>query len=528
MSAFTTKYYIVLLTLFFVVSSCDQGFEDLNTNPLSPTEAQDGALFNSIIESLRLGWERQLFLHNEVLYDVTELAVITAETFGNTEAGVDDVWSNYYEALNLTRELERRFFALEDIQTSDKAYAWLKIIMAYKTFQITDMFGDIPYSEAGRAYDTEAILRPKYDDHETIYRSLIEDLLWAKEIIETAGSDTDAGNQYISFGNFDNLFNGDNSRWLKFANSLLLKYCLRIYDKDPSLVSPIIEELILSGASFINPGQDVVMSPRAQQWNNLGVNWSFREHNKVRLGSNLYNYLTEDDNILDSRLSIFFEPNNAEEWVAFPQLQDVNTPQSGGNPYSNQRDVAYDEKGEENIYGSVNYYLIRDELDVPEILMTAAEVKFLLAEVFLRGIGVNQDLFNAGFRYQEGMIESIQFWQEIMINSEIWEQKSEIFSAADIFNLTLHERYVFDPDGSVEENLSLIYTQRWIDAFRQPWEAFNLIRMHQGIPREKETNTFYRFQYPPSEALYNSDNYDDQVAKMGGDLSDKRLWWMKD
>jgi len=106
-------YRILLFScvLFFTQTSCDKGFAELNENPLAPTEAQDGAIFNSIVESLQLGWNRQLFLHNEKLYDITELAVVTAETFGNAEAGAEDVWVNYYKALKNARELERRFAA---------------------------------------------------------------------------------------------------------------------------------------------------------------------------------------------------------------------------------------------------------------------------------------------------------------------------------------------------------------------------------------------------------------------------------
>ena len=96
--------------------------------------------------------------------------------------------------------------------------------------------------------------------------------------------------------------------------------------------------------------------------------------------------------VLYPRTRIFFEPNAEETWVAFPQIPEVATPQSGGEPYNkDRRDAAYANKGTQNIYSSVNFYLIRDEKDVPEILMTSAEVKFLWAEIFLRGIGVAAD-----------------------------------------------------------------------------------------------------------------------------------------
>lgn len=510
-------------------TACDKGFEELNENPLLPTNAQDGAIFNSLVESLRLGWNRQLFLHNEKLYDVTELAVVTAETFGNLEGGAEDVWSNYYTALKNARELERRYATYQDDpEIPAIVNAQMKILMAYKTFQITDLFGDIPYSEAGRAFDKEVILRPKYDDHEEIYRSLIDDLTWASEILSTSGGSTTSGNNFLTYGGFETLFEDDKTKWVRFANSMLLRYLVRIYDKDPDYVAPRVKKLIESGAPFVSQGGDIVMSPRAQNWQNLGVNWSFREHNKVRLGTNIWNFMSDENgDVIDPRAFIFFEPNNKGEWVAFPQISDENTPQSGGNPYSNARDNAYDNKGDGNIYSSVNYYLIRDENDIPEILMTHAEIKFLLAEVFMRGIGVQADPSNANFNYQNGMLESLKFWQNTMLNSSIWTNRSPELSIADLFGVTSHPKYDISIINDDDEKLRRIYAQRWVDAFRQPWEAFSLLRQSNLVPREKPKNEFNRFKYPPSESVFNTENYNTQVVEMGGDENDVKLWWMK-
>ncbi len=520
-------YLILVGVLVFCPMSCDDGFEALNENPLFPTEAQTGPIFNSIIESLRLGWNRQLFLHNEKLYDVTELAVVTAETFGNVESGAEDVWSNYYQALLSAREIERRMDFNDDPEIMDVIGAQLSIIMAYKTFQITDLFGSIPYSEAGRAYDEVSVLRPKYDDHESIYRSLINDLQVAIDFLQNGGDETSSGNNYLRLGAFDTFFGDDRFKWVTFGNSLLLKHLVRIYDKDPDYVGPLVEGMITSGASFLSQGGDVLMSPREQNWLNQGVNWSFREHNKVRLGSNMWSVMSDNQDILDPRMRILFEPNNDGEWQAFPQISSSDTPQSGGEPYSNARDGNYENKGVGNIYGSVNYYLIRDELDIPEIIMTAAEVKFLLAEVFAKGIGVQADFANASFNYQLGMWESLQFWQNLMINSEIWVNKPDIISSGDLFAVTDLPKYSFNNANSLEEQLTLIYTQRWIDSFRQPWEAFSLIRQTNLIPREKESNQFYRFKYPPSEAIHNEEAYSEQITAMGGDENHVKLWWME-
>ncbi len=518
----------LLITLLLGLLACDKDFEEINTNPLAPTIVNYEALFNEICNSLRLGWNRQLFLHNEVLYDVTELGVVTAQTFGNADSGAEEVWSNYYSALSNSRQLRDLMndLSISDSEMTDLAEAQIDIIMAYKTFQVIDLFGSIPYSQAGRAYAEDGIVRPIYDNEKDIYLALVNDLINASDFLINAGGNTSAGNPYLRFGGSDALFQDNIDRWIKFSNSLQLKYLLRITDLEPTLVNERIAFMLEQGYGFLNPGEDVLMRPQEQGWSNLGVNWSFREHNKLRMGSNLWNFFTENGEALDPRLGIFFETNNDEQWVPFPQV-DTGVPQSGGAPYDKDiRDNVYSNKGEGNIYSSFNFYLVRDEESIPEILMTAAEVKFLLAEVFLRGIGIAKDESIAGFRYQEGMLASMDFWQEQVQGSAIWENQPPLFSTGEMFNVTEHPKYKFLIGDSEDENLAKIYTQRWVNYFRQPWEAFSLLRQTDLLPREKPTNDFYRFRYPISESSFNSENYQLQLDAMGGDETNVKLWWI--
>lgn len=115
-----------------------------------------------------------------------------------------------------------------------------------------------------------------------------------------------------------------------------------------------------------------------------------------------------------------------------------------------------------------------------------------------------------------------------MENSAIWQNKSEILTTGELFSVVNQPQYMIDgAAGDSETNLKLLYTQRWIDAFRQPWEAFSLMRRTNLVPRSGEENDFYRFKYPASESSFNIDNYNTQSALMGGDENDIILWWMK-
>ncbi len=524
------SFKIILASLIFLTISCDKDFEEINKNPFSPTQADIGPLFNTVVASLRLGWNEQFYVHNETLYGITQLAAKTGVGFDNINIGIEEIWRDYYRGLAHIRELERRFDAMEvEEEALINVRAQLKVLLAYKTFRVTDLFGDVPFFDAGKGFESLDFSRPKFDSQEEVYKFLLEELRWVEENINAAPDPrTASGEKYVSFGDFDNLFNGDLWVWRKFANSLRLRHAMRMVEKDPGYAAPIIKNIIENDLPLIESGEEVGMHPGRQDWRNDGVNWSFREHNKLRMGTTIWNYLSENDNtdgsgIYDPRANIFFETNNANQWAPFPQIPDADTPPAGGIPYGEHRDNNYGIKGNANIYSPFNYYLIRDNVDIPEIILTAAEMGFIKAEAYFRGLGVAMDEGEAEAEYTVALVNSIKFWQRLAAGSEMWANAPPALSENEIFALLNHPRLsIF----SSENKLELIYAQRWLDAFRQPWEAFALSRRVGATPREGNMPEYYRLPYPPSEAENNPDNWAEQVARMGEDSERVKVWWM--
>ena len=528
----------ILIVIFFgFFSSCEKGFEELNQNPNFPTQTDIGPLFNFVIESTQLGGEEQLFMYNEILYPITQQAALTAETFQNTPRGTQDLWQRYYTALANVRELEKRFDEHEgDQEATYNVRALVKILLAYQTFKTTDLFGDIPFFDAGRGFQSLEYLEPKYDSQEEIYKFLLDELKWANDNINfSADPVTASGEAYLSFGVFDNIFNAHGSSgnanlllWKKFANSLRLRYAVRMSEKDPGFAFPIIQEVLENDLPLIESGEEVGLFPGELSWQKTSTHWSFREHKKLRMGTTIWNLLSENDStdgsgIYDPRAFIFFETNNAGEWVPFPQIPNTDTEPSGGIPYQGHRDVSFSTKGSGNIYSPFHYYLIRDEHAVPEIMMTAAEVNFLKAEIYFRGLGVAIDEGEARAGYTSGVANSIRFWQQIPQNTPIWENPPPLLSEPEIFT------FINRPEISIftsNDKLGYIYAQRWMDAFRQPWEAYALLRRTQSTPREGDIPEYYRFAYPASEIENNADNWAEQVSRMGEDSEKVKVWWM--
>ena len=532
---------IVMIVLMVFLISCKKDFDEINTNPHGFTTASNGSLFNAIIQSLILSGNEQFYINNEILYKQTQLAALTKDAWGNFTIGTESMWTNYYRSLPNFRELEKRFDAMPESGEVLNMKAMLKIAFAYKTFKLTDIFGDMPVYHAGYGFQDLEYLYPQFDSQESIYKYLLEELKWCDENIDVNATTEEP---FPTFSAFDALFGADMLSWQKFGNSLRLRYALRMSEKEPELggeiIRVIIEESrpIILGYDFITyVGESACIWPSQMGFKNSSLNWSFREHENVRMGSNIWHQMSSHDSIdgsgiFDPRAYIFFETNNLNEWVPYPQLPEPGTPTAGGIPYDSHRDQsgAFQIKGETCIYSPFNYFIVRDEDFMPIPLITGSEVHFILAEAYFRGIGLPLDPSLADIEYMNGINSSLEWWMNVASNSKLpnsgitFPEMIEIPS--DLGSNTVLSVFGSWMAGSDEEKLRFIYTQRWLDAFRQPWEAYALARRTGMTPREGESINHFRMPYPPSEVEYNSANWADAVNQQGGDTPEFKLWWI--
>jgi hypothetical protein len=278
------------------------------------------------------------------------------------------------------------------------------------------------------------------------------------------------------------------------------------------------------------------MWPSSGGFKNSSVSWSFREHNGLRMGSNIWHQFSENDNpegngIFDPRAYIFFEGDQSNKWVPFPQIPGGATPSSQGIPYGGHRDdvINYDLKNNVN-YSPFNYFIVTDEDFMPIILMTSAEVYFIKAEALFRGIGVAINKDQADIEYMNGINSSILWWQATAHYMKLplsgLKFPDKITIPADLGTMTVLNHFGSWLATTDEEKLNNIYTQRWIDAFRQPWEAYAEVRRVRNTPHEGDVINHFRMPYPPSETQYNSANWNDAKAKQGGDDPSVKVWWI--
>ena len=561
------KRNIIITSLLFALglTSCTKGFEDMNQDPFSPTGTTIETLFNGVFSSLQQPSNEMFYLSNEIFYPETELGALTSDAWGNSSIGTAAVWTNYYHSLSNIREIERRFDMQDsdkgDAAYSDKARAQLIVLKAYKTFKVTDIFGDIPYSEAGKIWqgaDTQAYMKPKWDSQESIYKTLLEELVWARDVLLNNAETTAAGNVFYKMP-YDVLFSNNYTQWAEFANALILRHGLRMYDKDPEFATPLLVAAyhfnysILSSSGGIATGGGICLWPSllGTSWD---MNWSFREHKNLRMGETAWSCLsaTNDMNgsgIYDYRTFLFFDTNHKTDsfpdgaWRAYPQIRTETTPIEGGSPYAMTRDANYTFKGPSCIFSPFNYYLTRDEKFVPQILITYSDILLMKAEIGSRGIGgitlSGMELDNAIF---QAINQSFLFWTQMPVNTARWTylypQYSSYIGSLDIWsycnnmasNVMNHAVYQNSGfDYSAEAYLRLIYQQRWLNLFRHPWEAWALARRTWQTPTTTHHAklTSFRMEYPQTEIEYNYDNYTTQTSNMSmGDTRKTPMWWM--
>jgi len=532
------KIFLFAVAGMYVFSSCTKNFKELNATHNAPSQTTIGPLMNSVISTLFLRGTEQASVHNDYYYPITQLAATSSMSGYVLSNGVNDIWNDYYSSLQNMNLIQDKINAVTDKASTVNVQAILYILRAYKTFRVTDQFGDIPYFKAGKAYTgSVANFRVAYDSQQLIYDSLLNDLTWAVKNINTSSSAvTAAGNPLVGLGSFDTFFGGDMAHWLKFGNSLRLRQAMQMVEKDPATATPIIQDVLTGSAPLIDSGKDVCMWPKTMGGYDLWVRWWSMSSGGAgfeRISSTMWNLVSDSlttGGIFDPRAYLFATTNQAGNWAPF--VIGVSTGDAINAYFS-----ATDPTQKNNcIYSPLNWYLVRDEWTEPEVILTEAEVHFLKAEAYARGLGVAQSIPTAQTEYQAGITSSVNFWYNV---ASITNDASENWSAAApaapspaaMSALLSNPKVAFT--GSQQDALNKIYAQEWLSDFRQPWLAFNLWRRTANTPVDPNSKpaadniNFFRLPYAQDEAVNNTQNYNAEIAKIGGNNSNVKVWWMK-
>ncbi|MDR0507554.1 MAG: SusD/RagB family nutrient-binding outer membrane lipoprotein [Dysgonamonadaceae bacterium] len=528
------KISALLLIGAVCITSCTDNFEELNRDPKNPTRTTLPATFNGILSSLPLAYNEMSVIHFGRYYFQSQQLGNARLTYSIT-SGVDDIWNNYYLALKDIRQMETFIASGETGQLkSDNIKALTNILLAYKTLRMTDYVGDMPFFDAGKGSQGSEFFKAKYDKQEEIYKYCID-------LLKQASVDIVDSEEQYSLKNGDTFYQGDVMAWKKFANSLALRYAMQAATADASY-NAVIGEILNDQGKYplMSQGESATLFAGPVMDSHP---WSYRENNNSCLGTAMWRAMSDNDNtdgsgIFDPRCYVFFEPNVNGEWKAYPQNPDNNTPIQDRGAYltasypngrgEGQTEQDWANKGEGCRFSPVNFYLATNYDYIPEILMTAAEVHFLKAEAYNRGIGVTKNATTAKNEYETGIRSSITFWYDkIVTPCAKWYLHKPVLQTGQLDAYLAKEAYSSDEQTALKQ----IYKQMWIDAFRQPWVGFNLYRRTLETPRDETSPynpadyQFYQMPVSESEKLYNYENY--MAATQDRDETGIKLFWHK-
>lgn len=480
------KITLVATLMFLIITGCDK-FDVSNDNP-------DVALdISSKPELLLTNLQRQA-MRNAVGGSWSEgnlmgqyAARIVFTSFDLFDWGDQyGAWYDYYQAIRDAKYLEK--IATDNAIPSYEGVS--KIMQVWMFSILTDMWGDIPYSEAIQALDLN--VTPAYDEQSAIYTDMLEQLKAANDLL----ANTTVGIKG------DLLFNGDLEKWQKFANSLRLRLAMRLSKVDAAKAQSVISEI------YSNPSQYPIMEtnddsatltflatyPDANPITQESV-YRIGSYNEYRISENFVGILKDLD---DPRLEFFADPTANSVENGTPDIQGMQNGIVDG--------PAYEYKGGDAFLSKFNidYFYFQPNSNQAR-LMLYSEVLLILSEAAQQGwiTGDAQTLYN------EGVQADFDYWGVTMPPDYLTRAKVAY-------------------DGSLEK----IGMQKYITLFYTDYQGFIEFK-RTGFPSSIQPgpDAFYttypsRFEYPSEAQVLNAENYKAAVSRMnGGDEITTKVWW---
>lgn len=550
--------------LVILSTGCDD-FEEVNTQPNAFTTDEVSAKFFLTGTQIRLYapdrypyWRAQLIHADRYAGHFTfgfngswwSDGLGYSYSSGYTDAAFG--WLNgYISNLNTYMSFVKAGGDLEN----ERFYA-IGLIMKSLYYQMyTDTFGMIPFSEVG---DPD-IVAPKFDTQAELYQGIIADLNEAMTII---GSETVTGEGVEVLTDNDLFFNGDLQQWKKLANTLKLRMALRAQGASGATFAEAAISEAMQGGLLVSDDDNATMEKDTEisQWANAayGDVWhNFGAGSNWNVGKTLIDNLRNNN---DPRLSKYAQPIDGGEvklikptdgsgvalfdkHVDFiiQQLDDAGVSYTRVNS-ADQVTITIDEgeyyvgqptrlNGE--IYTHVHAQLFSKPAEIvtnpknqgkpiqPELVMSAGEGNFLQAEAIVKGLASG----DAQSLYQEGIRQAMKLWN-------VADGDIDTFLANEDMALL---------NGSMEENLEKIATQRWLVSYTDGFEAWAIVR-DSGYPSELAAgvsdfdiysggtlNGDYPQRMRYGNAAYNTNGDNTEAANQiqGPDEQATKLWWAK-
>jgi hypothetical protein len=533
----------------FLQNACTDNYAELNTNPKNVTA--------DIVDP-------GLLLTNVEWTGVVENGSYGNGTYGCfcgmdkrdddapfNEQDLPGMWNFSYEVQinnlsNIIQLIEGK--SNKDELVNKQAIA--RILKVWAVANLTDTYGDVPYSESCLPQD-QAVFSPKYDTQQSIYADLFNQLTEAAAQLDEAKE---------SYGSQDLIYNGDVVKWKKLANSLKLRLALRVRFADASLAQQVLGDLseselitTLADDAYILNNTDYPehLNPRYFRI----VNYSTTQES-VWTHQVMIELLKNDSINMDPRIKLYadtvmasFKGGTSPHGYYFPPYK------YRGSPTLGLVTVNY-----KYPWGSNTVSQLSDFWRVPVVapaLMRCSEVYFALAEAKLAGLLPSGFSGTAEQYYQKGIDLSIDWYKwfynltapqmpDLMLDyihnaayspGEPWTD-ADVQQFLDYKKITDAEVSAFKGTpmytltGTPEEQLEKIINQKIVALYPDEFQGWSEYRRtgYPKVPIGPDEAALKgvvprREPWPTREENINSANYQDALSRYGTDSRLSKMWW---
>lgn len=549
--------YITIITMacaLFFASCSDEYMENMNTDPSKAATIDPNAQLTTA-QLQTYGDLSMMEIYRNYHYAFTQQLMGCwnttnyggRHTLDNNE--MSRIWTSFYTQ-SLKNIIDAQYRTAEDAEKVN-INSVLRIYRVYLMSIITDTYGDAPFSEAGLGF-LEGKFNPKYDKQEDIYNAFFLEL-------EDAVNKIDPTKDKVTG---DLIYAGDVTKWQQLANSLRLRFAMRISNVNPTKAQTEFENALAANGGVITDassdalikymtiafsfGQEAYSDYRGNSLSQL-LFGNDPANNPSYLCSTFFNQLynsgdprtfkisrcyydglmsaTSPDNRVDItqemiEKGIAFSPRDpgAYSWEPWPTGydSDICAELAVNNP-SVTATMAREVEPK-----LANNFLKSDN---PGVVMTSAEVKFLMAEATVKKWNVGS--VSAEDLYKQGVRAAMDFLTDNYGCTATTDAEFDAF---------IQDKGAFGHTDN--QKLETINTQAWILHFTNPAECWANVR-RSGYPKLKSpaeygfgqyltggTEIPVRLCYPVLESSYNKKSYNEAIERMGGtDNWHSLLWW---
>ena len=500
------KKILITFLALGVLASCefDKGFEEMNVNPNSAAQVGVATkitkLQTDISGSRYENWRNSMIYNSTIVQHHAENNWWAGDTYNRNDDWSFAQWNQAYGGM--VKGVQDIIAQLESDGDSGTHMGIARILRVFIFHRVTDLYGDCPYSEAGKGY-ISGILTPKYDAQQDIYMDMLKELEEAVAQISGDGA----------LGNADVMYGGSAAHWKAFGNSMMLRLAMRLTAADAATAQAWAVKAIGAGTMTSNDHIAAVKHGDGSSGRRNGHGEVFMADQGSRISTTFMSRMDGDPR----KTRLFMRAGDKNQDAA--NLIGLKNGLKN-DPYTDLDGNAIPAAGDTSVFAMASTHL--QSTTAPMVFQTYAEVEFLKAEAAIRGwiSTSDKDHYEAGVTAAMGMLEGVYGTAPI--------------AGADI-TAFLAGPGAYKAGGSVAERWEQVMDQYWIATYFNEYEAYSNWR-RSGFPtitatRHPNSYTAGQFMvrmiYPTAESGSNAANYAAAVANQGADSYTTPVWWDK-